>query len=87
MFTNELLYRTKIVDSLECPLCNNTSEAIEHAFLDCQKIHRLWRQVEFWSGMVLLVKIKISDSEKIVGTYTNFIIDTVILSTKKKTIG
>ena len=38
-FTNEPLYRMKIVDSPECPLCNNTPETIEHAFLECQKIH------------------------------------------------
>ena len=33
IFTNELLYRMKIVDSPECPLCNNIPETIEHAFL------------------------------------------------------
>ena len=27
----------KIVDSPECPLCNNTPETIEHAFVRCQK--------------------------------------------------
>ena len=74
-----------IVDSPECHLCNNTPETIEHAFLECQKIHTLWRQVEVWLGMVLGDDIKISDSEKIFGTaYKNSIIDTVILLTKKK---
>ena len=64
IFTNELLYCMKIVDSPECPLCNNIPETIEHAFLECQKIHTLWRQIEIWSGMVLRDNIKISDSEK-----------------------
>ena len=50
----------KIVVGPECPLCNYTPEAIEHAFLECQKIHTLWRQVEVWLGIVLHVR----DSEK-----------------------
>ena len=58
----------KIVDSPECPLYNNTPETIELAFLERQKIHTLWRQVEFWLGMVLKDKIKFSDSEKILCT-------------------
>ena len=75
----------KIVDSPECPLCNNTPETIEHAFIEFQKTHTLRRQVELWLSMVLKYKIKISDSEEIFDTvYTNSIIDTVILLTKKK---
>ena len=80
IFTNELLYRMKIVDSPECPPCNNTPETVEQAFLECQKIHTLWRQVEVCLGMLLRDNIKILDSEKIFGTaYKNSIIDTVIL--------
>ena len=75
----------KIVDSPESPLCNNTPETIEHAFIEFQKTHTLRRQVELWLSMVLKYKIKISDSEEIFDTvYTNSIIDTVILLTKKK---
>ena len=67
------------------PLCNNIPETVEHAFLKCQKIHTLWRQVEVWLGMVLRDSIKIADSEKVFGTaYKNSIIDTVILLTKRK---
>ena len=33
------LYHKKSVDSPECPLCNNIPETIEHALLECQKIH------------------------------------------------
>ena len=54
----------KIVDSPECHLCNNTPETIEHAFLECQKIHTLWRQVEGWLGMVQGDDIKISDQKR-----------------------
>ena len=75
----------KIVDSPECPLCNNIPETIEHAYVECHKIHILWRQIKVWLGMVLRANNKISDSEKIVGTaYKNSISDTVILLTKKK---
>ena len=75
----------EIVGSPECPLCNNTLETIEHAFIECQKTHTLWRQVELWLSMVLKDKIKISDSEKEFGTACkNSIIDTVILLAKKK---
>ena len=44
-----------IVDSPKCPLCNNTPQTIDHAFLECQKIpvHTLWRQFEVWLEMVL----------------------------------
>ena len=51
IFTNELLYCMKIVDSPECPLHNNIPETIEHALHKCQKIHTLWRQVEVWLGI------------------------------------
>ena len=64
IFTNELLYRMKIVDRPECPLCNNTPKKIEHAFIWCQKTHTQWRQIELWLSMVLKYKIKTSDSEK-----------------------
>ena len=74
----QILY--EIVDSPECPLYNIIPETIEHAFVECHKIHILWRQIEVWLGMVLRDNIKISDSEKIFGTaYKNSIIDTVIL--------
>ena len=52
------------VDSPEYLICNNIPETIEHAFLECQTIHTLWRQIEVWLGMVLRENIKISDSEK-----------------------
>ena len=82
-----LLNRMKIVDSPECPLCNNTPETIEHAFLECQKTYTLWRRLEVWLEMVLRDDIKISDSEKIHGTaYENSTIVTVILLTKRKYI-
>ena len=42
IFTDELLYCMKIVDSPECPVCNNSPETIEQAFLECQKINTLW---------------------------------------------
>ena len=74
----------KIVGSPKCPLCNNTPETIKHAFIECQKIYILWRQVEFMLGTVLKDEIKISDSLKKIGTaYKNSILDTVILLTKK----
>ena len=74
----------KIVDIPKCPLCNNSPKTITHEFVECQKSHQLWRQLEVWLGMVQKYNIKISDSEKTVGTaFKNSIIDTVILLTKK----
>ena len=64
VFTNELLYRMKIVDSPECPLYNNIPETIEHAFLECQKIQTLWRQIEVWLGMVLEIILKFQIQKK-----------------------
>ena len=50
----------KSVDSAECPLCNNTPETIVHAFIECQKTHTLWRQVNLhvWLSMVLKLRLK-----------------------------
>ena len=79
----------KIVDSLECPLCNSIPETFGHAFIECQKKHKLWRLVELWLGTCMVLKddIKISDSERILGTtYKNPIIYTVILLIIKKKI-
>ena len=73
------------MDSPENLICKYIPETIEHAFLECQKINTLWRQVKVWLGAVLKDNIKISDSEKIFGTaYKNLITDTVILLTKKR---
>ena len=80
---NELLYRMKIVDSPECPLCNAIPETIERAFVECHKIHILCRQIEVWLGMVLRDNIKIFRFRKIFGAaYKNSTIDTMILLTK-----
>ena len=67
-FTNEQSYRMTIVDSPKCPLCNNTPETIEHAFVKCQKTHTRSRQFMLWLSMVLKDKVNTSDSEKIFGT-------------------
>ena len=61
------------MDSPECPLCNNTPETIEHAFLEWQNIHTLWRQAEVWLGMVLKDNIKISDMNYQCSYYMNSI--------------
>ena len=85
IITNELLYRMEIVDN---PECNNTPTTIEFAFLECHKIHSLWRQLEFWLGIILRDKStsRISDSETtLVTAYENYIIDTENLLTKKNT--
>ena len=59
---------------------------IEFAFLECHKIHSLWRQLEFWLDIILRDKSRISDSEtKLVTAYKNSIIDTENLLTKKNT--
>ena len=77
----------RIVDSPECPLCNSTPGAIEHAFLECQEIYmhcggKLSCVVRYGTTRDT---IKSSDSEKIFGiAYKDCIIDTVILLTKKK---
>ena len=68
-FTNELLYRMKIVDSPECPLCNYIPDTIEHAFIECQKIHTLWRHAELCLDMALKEFINISDTGKNIWYY------------------
>ena len=32
----------EVVESPECPICNNTLKTIEHASFECQEIHTLW---------------------------------------------
>ena len=71
LFTNELCCRMKIVDSPECPLCNNTPETIEHAFIECQKTQTKWHKFELWSIIVLRERFKISDSAKLLCTALN----------------
>ena len=42
--TNLLLYRMNIRDSSSCPICNNSTQTIEHMFITCYSALEFWNQ-------------------------------------------
>ena len=45
LFTNDKLFKFKMVDSPLCTLCGTSSETIIHLFIECPKIVHLWERL------------------------------------------
>ena len=60
LVTNSVLYKWKIVDSLNCTFCDTEIETIDHTFIECNMIHQLWKELSefilYNTGIPLSVK-------------------------------
>ena len=73
-----------ISDCSKCPYCDEPEETIEHAFLNCATVVKLWKDIEHWLRMYIGGTIKISNLEKIMGTGNiDSIVDKTIIATKR----
>lgn len=48
IFTSNILYKWKIVDSPRCIFCLDEYETMEHLFFDCIKVQRLLEMFQAW---------------------------------------
>ena len=82
--TNKLLCEMALTDTTKCPFCEEPEETIEHAFLFCDMVKNIWREVEQWSRVHIDGTIKISNIEKIMGTSsTGDLLDKIIIATTR----
>ena len=42
VFTNEKLFKIKMIDSPQCTFCKNEIESLEHLFYNCEITRSLW---------------------------------------------
>ena len=45
LFTNEKLYKTKMIDSPLCTFCSDSNETIRHLFIECFEVEGLWNHL------------------------------------------
>ena len=46
IFTNDTLYKWKILDALECNLCGEEVQSNEHLFIDCKYSKWIWKKIQ-----------------------------------------
>ena len=61
---NEKLYTMEITDTNICPVCNVSIETIKHAFLECNSVVLLWKEIEKWFKINTRKTVKLSDIDK-----------------------
>ena len=48
LYTNDKLYKMKIIDNVKCSFCQLIPETIVHLFCECKDVVILWSQLELW---------------------------------------
>ena len=48
LYTNDLLFRLKLVDSKECSFCKSHPETVLHLFCECYCSKIIWSKLEEW---------------------------------------
>ena len=56
--TNLHLYRMNIRDSSSCPICNDSTQTIEHMFITCSSAIEFWNQFYKWCTFEPLSPLK-----------------------------
>ena len=83
-YTNEKLFKMGLKKSGLCGFCNETSDSIEHMFLECQYSQELWGNIQLWIRSLGMDNYNLSPSKIILGDLENAnAINTIILMTKK----
>ena len=82
--TNKKLCDMGIKENSMCTYCLEEVETIEHAFLHCNAVTKLWKEVEAWLRLHVDVHISLNNVDKILGTPKgdNLVYKT-IMATKK----
>ena len=82
---NQLLHKMKITDNPNCQFCN-AQETIEHIYLECPNVIRIWQDTENWVKSLNYPHFKISDTEKIFGEKYNYQLKHLIIISIKDVI-
>ena len=82
---NHLLYRMNISETPNCLFCN-AQETIEHVYIECPNVIRLWQDTENWVKTLNFPHFKISDTEKIFGEKFNDHLKHLIITSIKDVI-
>ena len=81
--TNDILNKMEIKDSNKCLLCHTETEDIKHAFIECSRVKKLWRNIEKWIKDKSQNTVKLSHIDKIFGRQNaEELIDKIILCAK-----
>ena len=65
--TRYLLRKIKSTESDVCVLCKDQKETILHLFCHCSKVIPIWQNIESWISNKVGIKLRITDSMKILG--------------------
>ena len=82
---NQLLHKMNITDNPNCLFCN-AKETIEHIYLECPNVIRLWQDTENWVKSLNYPHFKISDTEKFFGEKYNYQLKQLIITSIKDVI-
>ena len=83
---NKLLKNMNIVDSDICLYCNEHIETIEHIYLQCSNVKRLWKDTTSWVRNIYDQHFMISDHKKIFGCSKNNQITHLLITSVKDVI-
>ena len=83
-FTNDLLFKCKIISDDTCSLCLNYKDSNYHMLIDCRYTRNLWSQFERWIQSISNDEYNLTDRRKILGDLENNAkVNMIILNTKK----
>ena len=83
---NKKLHTMKLIYSNECLICQEATETIKHAFLECSSVRQLWLQIENWVKSKTNRTIKLSNLDKIFGRQNNEFLSENIITCAKMVI-
>ena len=82
--TNKILCDMGIKENSMCTYCMETIETIEHAFLYCNTVTKLWKEVETWLRIHVDGHISLNNVDKVLGiSKGDNIVYKTIMATKK----
>ena len=85
--TRYFLRKIKLSESDKCVFCKDQKETILRLFCHCSKVIPIWQNIESWISNKVGIKLKVTDSMKILGYIERnkdyWPINLVILVTKK----
>ena len=80
---NQLLKRMEIVDSDTCLFCKDCIETIEHIYLHCNNVKKLWNNTITWVKSIYDVHFIISDHEHVFGCSTDNQVSQLLITSVK----
>ena len=84
IITNKSLKNMGLSETSKCPYCNEEEETIEHAFLFCDSVKKLWYDVQQWLRRYIDGGITIPNRDKIMGIgHPASIVEKTIMATKR----